>query len=404
MTYKYRVYSKEKKIVEGKLDVASESMAETALYHAGFQNIISLKKVTPGVDLGKFTLKLVNNVKTKEVVDASNQMATLIHAGITLSSALKLIEGQILNKTLKNIFHRLGEEIQTGNSLSKALSLFPQVFPNTYSQIIKASEQAGTLETGFRQGAKILEKQDSANQKIKRAMVYPTFVLLLAVGVGILLITVALPPLTNLFTSLSAELPWMTSLLIGVSNFLLSYGLYVLAGILIFVLSIFILLRNPVVKLARDKFLLKMPIIGKIIIERSMGLFCQTVSLLLEAGLQLPQVLEIVIQANRNQAIRNALTDVRERLIQGQGLAQPMADNKLFPPLVVEIITVGEKTGMMDITLGDLAVFYEHEVDRKVDSLISMIEPAFTIAIGAVVLFLALSMITPMYSILGSVH
>ena len=403
MIYKYRAYSKEKRVVEGKIEVASESLAETALYRAGYQNIISLEEASPAFDLEKITAKFVTNIKHKEIIDISNQMATLVHAGITLSSALKLLEGQVTNKSLKKVFIRLSEEIQTGNSLSKALSLFPQVFPNTYCQIIKASEQAGTLEVGFRQAAKYLEKQDSANRKIKRAMTYPAFVLLLAIGVAILLITVALPPLVNLFTSLDAELPWMTNLLIGVSNFFLGYGLYVLIGIIAVILLMFLLLRNPAVRLARDMLLLKMPIIGNIIIERSMGLFCQTTSMLLEAGLQLPQVLEIVIQTNRNQVIHNALSNVREKLIQGQGLAQPMAENKVFPPLVVEIVMVGEKTGMMDTTLASLADFYEREVDRKIDSLISMIEPAMTIIIGAVVLFLALSMITPMYSILGSV-
>jgi type IV pilus assembly protein PilC len=404
MIYKYRVYSKEKKIVEGKIDVASESQAEAALYHAGFQSIISLKEATPELGLGKITTSLVNNIKPKEIIDASNQMATLIQAGITISSTLKLIEGQVTNKALKKIFSRLHEEIQAGNPLSQALSLFPKVFSNTYCQIIKASEQAGTLEVGFRQAAKYMDKQSSANQKIKRAMVYPTLVLIMALGVGILLITVALPPLTNLFKSLNVELPWMTNLLIGLSNFFMGYGLYVLVGIIAIILLIFILLRNPSVRLARDKYLLKIPIIGKIIIERSMGLFCQTASMLLQAGLRLPQVLEIVIQTNRNQVIRNALSNVRESLIQGQGLAQPMAENKIFPSLVVEIVMVGEKTGTMDTTLGTLADFYEREVDRKIDMLISMIEPAMTIIMGGVVLFLALSMITPMYSVLQSVH
>ena len=149
---------------------------------------------------------------------------------------------------------------------------------------------------------------------------------------------------------------------------------------------------------------MKIPLIGKIYIERNMQLFCQTASMLLQAGLRLPQIIDIVIQTNRNQVIRNAFNNVRERLVQGEGLSQPMAENKLFPPLLVEMATVGEKTGTMDATLGTLADFYESEVDRKIDSLISMIEPALTLVIGGVVIFLALSMITPLYSILKSMH
>jgi type IV pilus assembly protein PilC len=348
--------------------------------------------------------KLATNIKPREIIDASNQMSTLIQAGITISSALKMLLTQITNSTLKKIFARLIDEIQSGKSLSQALSLFPQVFPNTYCQIIRASEQAGTLENGFKQGAKYLDKQNAANQKVKRAMVYPIIILVMAVAVAILLITVALPPLTGLFTSLHADLPWMTTLLINVANFFTADGLYVLLAIVVIVLLFFLAQRNPSVKLMRDKLLLKIPIFGKLTIERSMGLFCQTASMLLQAGLRLPQVLEVTIQTNHNLVIRDALSEVRGRLIQGEGLAQPMSENKLFPSLVVEIVSVGEKTGAMDTSLGNLADFYEREVDRKIDSLIALIEPAMTIVVGLVVLFLATSLITPMYSVLQNVH
>lgn len=404
MIYKYRAYSTDKKIVEGKIDVATEALAEDALYRAGYQNVISLEETTPGGLGFEKLLTTFSNIKPRDLIDASNQLATLIQAGITISSALKLLQGQVTNKPLKKVFGGLIEQIQAGNSLSQALTLYPRVFSTTYCQIIKASEQAGTLEVGFKQAAKHLEKQSYAAQRIKRAMLYPTFVLLLAVAVGILLITVALPPLINLFSSLDVQLPWMTSLLISVSNFFIADGLFVLLGILVVIIALFFLLRLPSVKLIRDELLLKMPLVGKINIERNMGLFCQTASMLLQAGLRLPQVIEIVVQTNRNQVIRDALNNVRDRLMQGEGLAQPMAENKLFPALLVEMALVGEKTGTMDTTLGTLADFYDREVDRKIDSLISMIEPLLTLLIGGVVIFIALSMITPLYSILGSIH
>ncbi|MGD0780716.1 MAG: type II secretion system F family protein [Dehalococcoidales bacterium] len=403
MTYRYIAYSAEKKLVEGKIDVASENLAETALYRAGFENIISLEEVAPGTSIEKL-MPTFFSVKPREVIDFSNQLATLIQAGITLSSALKLLEGQVTRKALKKIFSGLIEEIQAGNSLSQALTQYPKIFPNTYCQIIKASEQAGTMEIGLKQAAKYLEKQASANQKIIRAMLYPSFVLILAVFVAILLITVALPPLISLFNSLDVQLPWMTQLLLNISNLLTAHSLPMLAGLVALIILILVLLRLPSVKLARDRLYLKIPLIGKIYIERNMQLFCRTASMLLQAGLRLPQIIDIVIQTNRNQVIRNAFNNVRERLVQGEGLSQPMANNKLFPPLLVEMATVGEKTGTMDATLGTLADFYESEIDRKIDSLISMIEPALTLVIGGVVIFLALSMITPLYSILKSVH
>ena len=203
MIYKYIAYSADKKLVEGKIDVASENLAETTLYRAGFENIISLEEATPGLNI-EWLLPSLFGIKSREIIDTSNQLATLIQSGITLSSALKLLEDQTTKKALKKVLSGLIEEIQAGNSLSQALTLYPQVFPNTYCQTIKASEQAGTLEVGLKQAAKYLEKQSHANQKITRAMLYPTFVLLMAIGVAILLTVVALPPLTNFFASLNA--------------------------------------------------------------------------------------------------------------------------------------------------------------------------------------------------------
>jgi len=402
MTYKYRAYSADKKIIEGKIDVASENIAEAALYNAGFRNVISLEEVTPGgLDISKL-LPTFAGVKMRDVIDLSNQLATLIQAGIPLLSAIKLLHRQITKKAMKKICSGLIDEIQSGSSLSQGLTKYPQAFSNTYCQIIKASEQAGTLEAGLKQAAKYLEKRAYANQKIKRAMMYPIFVLLMAIGVAVLLITVALPPLIDLFSSLEVQLPWMTSTLVNTANFFGLNSLPLLGGLVALIILMIFLLRLQSVKLARDRLFLKIPILGKIIIERSMGLFCQTASMLLQAGLRLPQIFDIVIQTNRNQVLRSAFKNIRDRLVQGEGLSQPMSENTLFPPLLVEMTVVGEKTGAMDTTLGTLADFYELEVDRKIDSLISMIEPLLTLAIGGLVIFIALSMITPLYSILKS--
>jgi len=403
MAYRYKAYTTDKKIIEGTIEVTSENLAEGVLYRAGYQRIISLREITPGLSLEQLIPTLFG-VKTQEVIDLSNQLATLIESGITILTSLQLLEGQTPKKALKRIVGGLVEEIQGGVSLSQALSHYPRAFSNTYCQVIRASEQAGTLENGLRQAAGYIEKQVFANQKIKRAMLYPAFVLLMAVGVSILLITVALPPLINLFNSLGAELPWTTRLLISVTSFFLNHSVYVLGGVFAIIMLSIGLLRMPSVKIARDELLLKIPLIGNINIERSMQQFCQTASMLLKAGLRLPQIMDIVMQTNRNQIIRQALSKVRNRLVQGEGLSQPMSEIGLFPPLLVEMMVVGEKTGTMDTTLATLADLYEHKVDRRIDILISMIEPILTVIIGLVVIFIALSMITPLYSILRSIH
>ncbi len=403
MAYKYQVYTSDKKIVEGKIDVASESLAEGALYHAGYERILSLQEISPGLSLEKL-LPTLYGVKTQEVIDFSHQLATLVESGISLVTALELLGRQNTRKPLKKIIMGLVDEIQGGGSLSQALGYYPKVFNNTYRQTIKASEQAGHLENGLRQSASYLEKQTAVNRKIRHAMIYPTFILLMAAGVSILLITVALPPLIDLFNSLGANLPWMTKLLITVASFFLDNGLYVLGGILIAIMLSVFLLRLPSVKTTRDKLLLTMPVIGNINIERSMQFFCQTMAMLLQAGLRLPAIMDIIIQTNRNRIIRQALSKVRDSMVQGEGLSQPLAENALFPPLLVEMVVVGEKTGAMDTTLNTLADFYERKVSRRIDTLVAMIEPVLTVIVGLVVIFIALSMIMPMYSILRSMH
>jgi type IV pilus assembly protein PilC len=403
MAYKYQVYTKDKQVVEGTIEVTSESLAEGALYRAGYQYILNLEELPPKLNLERMIPTLFG-VKLQEVIDFSNQLATMIESGINLLTSLQLLGGQTSKKSLKKIISGLIEEIQGGNSLSETLSNHPETFPETYCKVIKASEQAGRLETGLRKAAQSLEKQAAANRKIKRAMVYPVFILLMAIGVTILLITVALPPLAALFESLNAELPSLTRLLIGVSQFILDNGLYFIVGLFAIIMLTIGLLRLPSVKSIKDKILLKIPIIGAINIERGMQHFCQTASMLLSAGLHLPQIMEIAIQTNRNRIMRQELGTVRERLIQGEGLSQPLLENGLFPPLMAEMVAVGEKTGAMDSTFATLADFYEEKVDRRIDMLISMIEPVMTVIIGIVVVFITLSMITPLYSILRSMH
>lgn len=403
MAYKYKVYTSDKRVVQGTIEVASEGLAEGALYRAGYQHILSLKEIPAGLSLERL-LPTLFGIKTRDVIDLSNQLATLTGSGINILTALRLLEGQVAKVSLKKVINGLVEEIQGGSSLSRAFSRFPRAFSDTYCQVIRASEQAGNLELGLRQAASYLEKQVVASQKIRRAMLYPTFVLLMALGVSILLVTVALPPLVDLFNSLGAELPWMTRLLTSATGFILDHSLYILGGLLALILLIAALLRLPSVKTARDSLLLKLPLIGIINIEHSMQHFCQTAAMLLGAGLRLPSIMDIAIQTDRNRIIRRALRRVRERLVQGEGLSQPMAEDALFPPLLVEMVVVGEKTGAMDSTLTTLADFYERKVDRRIDVLISMIEPILTLIIGLVVIFIALSMITPLYSILRSMH
>jgi len=401
MAYQFKAYTIDKRVVQGTIDAASESTAEEALYRAGYQRVLSLKQMRPGLSLERL-LPTLFSVKTQDVIDFSRQLATLIESGITILTTLQLLEEQAFRPAFSKVIAGLVSELRGGSSLSQALSKYPQAFSYTYCQVVKAGEQAGNLEVGLRQIAGYMERQVATRKRIRGALTYPIAVLFMAIGVFVLLITVALPPLVGLFTALGTELPWMTRSLIAISNFLTNYKFYLLGGVAIVAISIIGYLRLPAGKLTMDRLMLKLPLIAPITVQRNVGHFCRTTSMLLKAGLLLPQTMSIVIQTIGNRIIRQTLKEVREKLLQGQGLSQPMAAIDLFPRLMVEMVSVGEKTGNLDSTLATLGDYYEQRVDQRVNTLISMIGPALTAGVGLIVAFIALSIITPLYSILGS--
>lgn len=401
MAYQFKAYTLDKRVVQGTIDAASESTAEEALYRAGYQRVLSLKQMRPGLSWERL-LPTLFRVKPQDVIDFSRQLATLIESGITILTTLQLLEEQAFRPVFSKVIAGLVSELRGGSSLSQALSKYPEAFSYTYCQVVKAGEQAGNLEVGLRQIAGYMERQVATKKRIRGALAYPMVVLFMAIGVFVLLITVALPPLVGLFTALGTELPWMTRSLIAISNFLTNYKFYLLGGVAIVAISVIGYLRLPAGKLTMDRLLLKLPLIGPINIQRNVGHFCRTASMLLKAGLLLPQTMSIVIQTVGNRIIRQTLKEVREKLVQGQGLSQPMAAIDLFPRLMVEMVSVGEKTGNLDSTLATLGDYYEQRVDQRVNTLISMIGPALTAGVGLIVAFIALSIITPLYSILGS--
>jgi len=402
MTYEYSAYTGDR-IINGTIDAASENLAEEALYRAGYQFVISLKKIRPSPSLEELIPSLYG-IKSQDMVDFSRQLATLIESGIGLLSALHLLEGHALKPALKRIISGLIDELRAGISFSQAASKYPHAFSDTYCQLIKASEHTGNLGIGLKQIAGYMEKQLALKRRIIQALAYPTLVLVIATGVFALLITVALPPLVGLFDSLRAELPLSTRMVIAISDFLIDYNLYLLTGALLTIVSIIGVTRLPSGKLAVDRLMLKLPAVGVINIQRHMAQFCRTTSMLLGAGLRLPQIMDIATQTIGNRVIRRALGKVREKLIQGQGLSQPMAEIDVFPPLMVEMAVVGENTGTLDSTLSTVADFYEERVDQQIQTLTSLIEPVLTVIIGLAVIFIALSMITPLYSILRSLQ
>jgi type IV pilus assembly protein PilC len=265
---------------------------------------------------------------------------------------------------------------------------------------MKASELAGNFEVALRRVADYQEKEAASLKKAKRALVYPSAVLVLALGVTILLTTVVLPAMSKLFTELGGELPWTTRAVTAVGAFFLVYKFYLLGALAGLAALVYGYTRLPAGKRMMDTLALKAPVFGEITLQRSMYRFCQTAAMLLRTGIPLTQIVNTVAGTIGNSLVRQAFRDVRDNLVQGQGLSSSMAKNPVFPQLLVEMVVVGETSGALDSTLASMADLYEQRVEQKIQTLTAMIEPVLITIVGLVVAFIAVSMITPLYSIL----
>lgn len=402
MSYKYVAYDEDDNIVKGLIDVVELSQAEDALAAAGY-TAISLKFQRPRPSIDQVFPSLYG-IKSDDVINFARQLATLIEAGLTIPSALKLLQGQIEKPAFKKIVMGIGEELEGGSSFSQALSKYPEAFNNVFIHISEAGEHSGDLAMALRQAVDHLERGEQAMKKAKRAMMYPSFVLIVAAVVVVVLVTMVLPPLLDMFDTMGGEVPATTKVLMTVTDFTGAYPLHIMGGILAIVIAIVLYVRQPSGQRMKDKLILKMPLLGTIALQSNMALFTRTASTLLAAGVPLTRIMDITTQTAGNIHIREALAEVHEGLIQGHGLSKPMATNDIFPSLLVQMITVGEQTGTLDTSLQNIAGFYESEVNQKIDGLTSVLEPVMTVGIALFVGFIALSVITPMYSVLGTLE
>ncbi len=401
MDFRYVGYTQDRKLVKGKVTASGEEAALDLLSYSGY-NVLRLEKVTPFFNAEKLS-SAFSKVNPNDIVMFSRQLALLVEAGADIVSALELLRAGLTNRTLRKIVAEVVVDLRSGLRLSQALEKHPKAFSPLYCRTIVTSEETGNLERGLRIMADYVEKQTAAAKKIKNALLYPVIVLVLAVIVIAVLVTFVMPPFIDLYASLGAELPTITKVLIAIVNFLLDYGLFVLAGIAALVAAGFAYTRTSAGKYQWDKLKLRLPQIGRITLVSELSRCCRAISLLFRAGVPLPDIMTLAISGSGNKVVASALTEVREEMLKGQGLAQPMSRNPVFLPMMVQMAGVGEGTGSLDMTMDTVATSYEMEADDRTNTLISMITPAMTIVMGGVVGFIALTVVTTIYSMLGSV-
>ncbi len=401
MQYSYVACTKDNRIVKGKLSAASEEVAADMLTYSGYR-VLSLKEATPFFPAAKSTTRL-RPINPAEIIMFSRQLALLLETGTDMVTSLELLQAQVTNRTLRRIIGDAISDVQGGSPLSQALSKHPRAFPTVYHRLVSVGEKSGNLEVVLRRAADYMERVATTRKNIKGALAYPTIVFIVAIIVIAVLIAFVFPAFSGFYVSFGVQLPAPTRTLIAITDWLHHYGLWLLAGMVAAVGMGYAYTRTPTGRYQWDTLMLTLPRIGHINLLSELSRCCHTMALLYSSGLPLPEIMTVVIQGTNNKAMAKALSEVQQAMIAGQGLSHPMTKNKLFLPLMAQMTAVGEETGNLDNTLATVAEAYETEADDKTKSMVALITPAMTIIIGLVVGFIALALLSAMYSIYGQI-
>ena len=399
MVYQYVAYNESGEIVKGKLSAISDEAATELLNYAGYR-AINLKPYIPFFNLDKLTEGLFQ-VKPTEIILLYRQLAMLLESGIDIVASLELLREQTANRAMKKALGQVVTDLRGGSQLSVALGKNRKIFPPTYCRLLGVGEQSGELETVLKQVADYMEKEAATSKETKNALMYPVITLIVTIVVVGILVTFVLPSFGSLYSSLGVELPTMARILIDIGNKAQSQGMYLLLAVLVIVGSLFLYIKTPGGRNKLDKLVLRLPLVGRVKHLSELARCCRSMSILFRTGLPLTEAMPLVAQSSGNRVMAKALLDVQQDMIKGEGLSKPMAKNKLFLPMMVQMVRVGEETGNLDVTLLAVARSYEAEAEDKMHSLIALIPPAMTLFMGLLIGFIAVTLMSAMTAMYG---
>jgi len=337
-------------------------------------------------------------ITDKDIVILTRQLATMIDAGLPLVQCLDILGGQTENKTLAKVITQVRTDVEGGATFADALKKHPKTFDNLYVNMVAAGEAGGILDTILQRLATYMEKFAKIKSQIKSAMIYPSIILFVAVAVVALLMVVVVPMLAGIFAEAGHALPLPTRLVIGISNFLKGWGGIILLVCIIGLIAGLKQFRRTENGLrVTDSIALKIPVVGTLITKVSVAKFTRTMGTLLTSGVPILEGLMIVARTAGNRIVEEAIMMTRQSVSEGKTLADPLGKSKVFPPMVTQMIAVGEATGALDNMLNKIADFYDDEVDTAVAALTSMLEPMLMIFLGVTVGFVIVAMYMPIF-------
>ena len=399
-TYKYQIISPEGKKKKGTLDANDELTARQSLRSDG-STIVSLA-VAGALDK-EINIQIGAAVKPKELAIFCKMFKSILAAGVTVIEALSMLAQQTENKKFRATIEAVHDDVQKGETLAGAFAKYPKIFPEMMIQMTAAGEASGSLEISFDRLSVHFEKDAHLKALIGKSLVYPIILICVIVGVVILMMTVIVPQFTSTFDEIDAELPGITLAVMGVSDFIINYwyiGIAIIVGIVVFAKAFKSTERGA---LLFGKMGLKMPLFGNLTVKSSSARLTRTLSTLVASGMSLVEAIHISAKIMTNEVVKQAMFKAEADVTQGVPLSQPLTECEVFPPMVPQMIKIGEETGSMEEMLSKIADYYDEEVEMATQALVAAMEPLIIIIMAGTVVPIILAVLMPMFSLYSAV-
>jgi type IV pilus assembly protein PilC len=397
-TYEYKVRDQSGKVVGGTLVADNEQLVVNRLREMGY---VPLKVGVRGGAVMKREFNIRKKPKLKDLAVFSRQFATMVNSGLPILRALSILEQQTESRILSKAVVQVRAEIEKGSSLSAALAKQPRVFNNLYVAMVQSGETGGVLEAVLERLAQSLEREVQLRQRIKSAMTYPIVVLGFVSLILLAMLVFIVPQFNNIYADLGGTLPLPTRMLLKVSDLVVHKAIFLLAGLGLAVFAIRRYIKTPRGRLQWDTLKLKIPIFGGLFQKTALARFSRILGVLNRSGVPILQSLDVTAEVVNNALVARAIKDVQESVKGGESLSKPLGKHGVFPPMVVQMLSVGEETGAIDTMLDKVATFYDDEVTATVDSLTSLIEPVMIFFVGGAVGLSVIALYLPMFNIIN---
>ena len=401
-SYRYVAYDSAGRRLARAVDAQSPEQVKAMLWDQGM-HIVDIRARLRLPSLEDLFPSFVK-VRRSEVILFTRQLATFVRVGMPILDGMAVLRDQAGSSLMRRALTEMIADLGTGAALSAAMARFPRIFSSLYVDMIRSAEISGNLDDVLRQLASYMARDESAVRKIRSAMIYPAVVISLALVVISILVAFVLPAFAQLFSDFQATMPLPTRILFTVGRFCRDHVIWILLGIALVVGAILTYASTRRGRDSLDAVLIRLPMLGVIVRYAIIERYVRTLATLARAGVPITQMLDTANSSIGNSVFRDGLASVRDDMLSGEGFAAPLGRTGLFPRIVIQMVKVGEETGNLDANLEQAAEHYAEEVDYRLKRMISLIEPALVIAVGAMVGFIAISVIAPMYALVHAIH